>query len=147
MKIKTMLSIRRMNRKIQREALRLKRYKETLTQTVFASDGMPRSPNKVGTLGQLLPVKLDAEKYLDRLKAVRESLRRRLSMLIEKAFADYANYLLECEVLIYRYVYDYNYRQIAQSLNYSVGSIYRFHRTGLLFLGFSEADIHTLECY
>lgn len=145
MKIKTMLSVRRLNFKIKRESLRLKRLQETLTQTVFSSDGMPRSPNKVSKIERLAPVKIDIKMYIDKLKVVRESLRRKLARLLEKCFADFENYLLECETLIYRYAYDYSYRKIAQSLNYSVASVYRFHRTGLLFLGFTENEVHTLE--
>ena len=157
-----MLSVRRLNFKIKRESLKLRRYKEAMTQTVFANDGLPRSPNKKSTIERLAPIVLDAEKYLDKLKTVRDSLTKHLSKALELAFhlkakilangmkesyiSTFDYYLKECETLIYRYAYDYSYRKIAQSLNYSVASVYRFHRTGLLFLGFTENEVHTLEC-
>ncbi len=146
MKLKTMLAVKRLNCKIKRETLKFRRCKETLTQTVFTSDGLPHSPNKSSTIDKLLPTALDIESHIHQLKAVRNSVRKKLSKLLEKSFANLENYLFECETLIYRYAFDYSYREIARSINYSVASVYRFHRTGLLTLGFTETDIHTLEC-
>ena len=145
MKIKTMLAVRRMNRKIKREYLKLRRMQELMTQTVFASDGLPRTPNHKSTIERLTPSKIDLEKYIAQLTQVRNSISKKLARLLEKSFANLENYLFECETLIYRYCYDYSYREIARSINYSVGSVYRFHRTGLLQLGFTENDIHSLE--
>jgi len=145
MKIKTMLAVRRMNRKIKRESLKLCRLKEQLTQTVLMSDGLPHTSNASSKIERLTPLKLDAEKKIVKLEGVRKSIGKKLARLLEKSFAKFENYLFECETLIYRYCYDYSYRKIAQLINYSVGSVYRFHRTGLLCLGFNENDIHTLE--
>lgn len=146
MTLEEILKVRFLNKKLRREKSKLKDLRESLTNTTVRLTGMPRSPNKVSVTDKVTAELMDAEKAFAELESQVVEESKSLADKIESAFAKVIEqYYFECQTLIYRYCCDYNFRKIAQSIKFSVASVYRFHQVGLSYLGFNESEILYLQ--
>lgn len=140
------LSVRKLKRQIKSQRQKIKSLQESLTQTTIKLTGMPRSPNRISIIDKVSAELMDAKESFAALEEKLKLESKNLAAKIESSFSSVIEeYYFECQTLIYRYAYDYNFRKIAQSIRFSVQSVYRFHSVGLAYLGFKEDEILYLQ--
>ena len=142
MKCETLLAVKKLSRRINREVSRLKRMEDIILKTNAELDGLPHSNNHASIVEKVAVAAVDLKQKITELIEVRATCRIELTQWLERLIG---NFYVECQTLIYRYAFEFEFCSIARRLGYSVSSVYRFHASGLSMLGLSASEIHHLE--
>ena len=134
--------VSKLSRRINREVLRLRRMEDLVSKTGQELDGLPRSQTHSSMIEKIAVSIVDTRNLVTKLLEIRTACRVELTALLENLIGDFE---AECQTLIYRYAYEFAFVSIAERLDYSRSSVYRFHREGLELLGFDGDEIRLLE--
>lgn len=142
--VKVLFVVKRLTRRIKALTLKLNRLEDLKVKTTQELDGMPKAKSGADIIARIVADICDGNQLLTDLKYIRAACRLELCKLFEKVFGAEHLYF-ELQTMTYRYAYDYSFAKIAERINYSIQSVYRFHLSALSKLNIKLSDLQAEE--
>ena len=144
MTVQTLFVVKKLSRRIKAENYKLNRLDDLKYKTSQELDGLPKARNGADLIAKIVAEICDKTSLISELKIIRAQCRIELCKLFEKILSG-DNFYFELQTVTYRYAFDLSFVNIAERLNYSLQSIYRFHINALSMLGIDFSEVRAEE--